>query len=197
MANHSIMSTFKSCSIKSSNEIIMSQMSMSTNKHRHFAQVCDWPRGHRHATPLIWDHWTSQGCHADKQQPNCQYLPSTTTNLPVNSFLYRLLCPNQGTKNRRQWWKMVKFVLVTTPDKSQSAHAEGLDYLKPITEEFQEKTVLIMPLFHAFGSLVTSLPTLRMGGCLAILPKFESESFVNALQVCSLTLLILIVLYIL
>ena len=83
---------------------------------------------------------------------------------------------------------MVKFVLVTTPDKSQSAHAEGLDYLKPITEEFQEKTVLIMPLFHAFGSLVTSLPTLRMGGCLAILPKFESESFVNALQVCSLTL---------
>ena len=105
-----------------------------------------------------------------------------------NSFLYRLLCPNQGTKNRRQWWKMVKFVLVTTPDKSQSAHAEGLDYLLPITEEFQEKTVLIMPLFHAFGSLVTSLPTLRMGGCLAILPKFESESFVNALQVCSLTL---------
>jgi len=65
---------------------------------------------------------------------------------------------------------------------SQSAHAEGLDYLLPITEEFQEKTVLIMPLFHAFGSLVTSLPTLRMGGCLAILPKFESESFVNALQ---------------
>ena len=105
------------------------------------------------------------------------------------AFWYRLLCPNQGTEKSTS---MVKNGKICAGDHnwwiSQSAHAEGLDYLLPITEEFQEKTVLIMPLFHAFGSLVTSLPTLRMGGCLAILPKFESESFVNALQVCSLTL---------
>ena len=39
-----------------------------------------------------------------------------------------------------------------------------------------------MPLFHAFGSLVTSLPTLRIGGSLVTLPKFESGTFVGALE---------------
>ena len=65
---------------------------------------------------------------------------------------------------------------------SQSAHAKGLEYLRPTSDDFQEKTVLIMPLFHAFGSLVTSLPTLRIGGSLVTLPKFEPKTFVGALE---------------
>ena len=64
---------------------------------------------------------------------------------------------------------------------SQSAHAKGLDYLRPTTDNFQEKTVLIMPLFHAFGSLVTSLPTLRVGGSLVTLPKFDPGTYVTSL----------------
>jgi len=64
---------------------------------------------------------------------------------------------------------------------SQADHAQGLDFIRPTTDDFQEKTVCVMPLFHAFGSLVTSLPTLRMGGQLVTLPKFEPERFIAAL----------------
>ena len=52
-----------------------------------------------------------------------------------------------------------------------STQAEGLDFLRPTTADFAEKTVLIMPLFHAFGSLVTAVPTLREGGSLVTLPN--------------------------
>ena len=64
---------------------------------------------------------------------------------------------------------------------SQAAHAEGLDYIKPITDSFQEKTVCIMPMFHAFGTLVTSLPALRVGGQVVTLPKFNPQIFIDSL----------------
>ena len=65
---------------------------------------------------------------------------------------------------------------------AQSADSRDLDYITPATDSFQSKTVCIMPMFHAFGTLVTSLPTLRCGGQVVTLPKFDPKTFVGSLE---------------
>ena len=47
-------------------------------------------------------------------------------------------------------------------------------------ETFQPKTICIMPMFHAFIN-VSVLPTLRGGGQVIILPKFDPKEFARAL----------------
>jgi len=59
---------------------------------------------------------------------------------------------------------------------------EELDFIKPATETFQPSTVCVLPLFHIFGSFVTSLPTMQVGGKVSFLPAFEPTSFLKALQ---------------
>ena len=53
-----------------------------------------------------------------------------------------------------------------------------LSYLS--LEIFQPKTICIMPMFHAFIN-VSVLPTLRGGGQVIILPKFDPKEFARAL----------------
>ena len=50
------------------------------------------------------------------------------------------------------------------------------------SETFQPSTVCVLPLFHIFGSFVTSLPTMQVGGKVSFLPAFEPTSFLKALQ---------------
>ena len=49
------------------------------------------------------------------------------------------------------------------------------------SDEYQAKTVCIMPMFHAFVN-VAVFPTLRAGGQVITLPKFEPFSYVEALE---------------
>ena len=49
-----------------------------------------------------------------------------------------------------------------------------------ITEFYQPKTLCIMPMFHAFNN-VAVLPTLRAGGQVITLPKFDPTTFIEAL----------------
>ena len=48
-------------------------------------------------------------------------------------------------------------------------------------DSFQPRTVCVMPMFHAFVN-VAVLPTLRAGGQVITLPKFEPFSYVEALE---------------
>ena len=43
-------------------------------------------------------------------------------------------------------------------------------------------SVCILPMFHAFGLFVTSLPTLHVGGKIVTLPTFEPNSFLKAVE---------------
>merc|ERR1711963_531107 len=57
-----------------------------------------------------------------------------------------------------------------------------LDFIKPATDTFQPSTVCVLPLFHIFGSTVTTFPTLQVGGKVSYLPAFEPKSFLKALE---------------
>ena len=52
---------------------------------------------------------------------------------------------------------------------------------KTCLDSFQPRTVCVMPMFHAFVN-VAVLPTLRAGGQVITLPKFEPFSYVEALE---------------
>ena len=53
--------------------------------------------------------------------------------------------------------------------------------MKICLDSFQPRTVCVMPMFHAFVN-VAVLPTLRAGGQVITLPKFEPFSYVEALE---------------
>ena len=53
--------------------------------------------------------------------------------------------------------------------------------IKNFLDSFQPRTVCVMPMFHAFVN-VAVLPTLRAGGQVITLPKFEPFSYVEALE---------------
>jgi len=57
-----------------------------------------------------------------------------------------------------------------------------MEFIEPATETFQPTTVCILPMFHAFGLFVTSLPTLHVGGKIVTLPTFEPNSFLKAVE---------------
>ena len=58
---------------------------------------------------------------------------------------------------------------------------KSLEFIQPATETFQPKTVCILPMFHAFGLMVTCLPGLHAGGKIVMLPSFEPKSFLAAM----------------
>ncbi|TRY61085.1 hypothetical protein TCAL_11080 [Tigriopus californicus] len=64
----------------------------------------------------------------------------------------------------------------------QSVYPDELEFLKFATEEFQPSTVCVLPLFHAFGLAVTTLPTLHVGGKVVLLPSFDPKTFLKALE---------------
>ena len=61
----------------------------------------------------------------------------------------------------------------------QNVYAKGLDFIDFATAKTQPTTICVLPMFHIFGLMVTSLPTLHVGGKIIILPKFESDAFVK------------------
>ena len=63
----------------------------------------------------------------------------------------------------------------------QMVQPKSLEFIEPASDNFQPKTVAVLPLFHAFGLLVTSLPGLHVGGKIVLMP-FEPKSFVSAME---------------
>ena len=63
----------------------------------------------------------------------------------------------------------------------QMVQPKSLEFIEPANDNFQPKTVAVLPLFHAFGLLVTSLPGLHVGGKIVLMP-FEPKSFVSAME---------------
>lgn len=61
-------------------------------------------------------------------------------------------------------------------------YGKELDFIEETTDDYQPKTICVLPMFHAFGMGVTSLPTLHAGGQVITLPSFEPTSFLNAME---------------
>ena len=65
---------------------------------------------------------------------------------------------------------------------SQMVYAKEINFIEETTVTYQPKTICVLPMFHAFGMGVTSLPTLHAGGQIITLPNFEPTSFINAME---------------
>jgi acyl-CoA synthetase (AMP-forming)/AMP-acid ligase II len=74
----------------------------------------------------------------------------------------------------------------------QNVYGQELNFIKLATDTFQPKIICVLPMFHIFGLLVTSLPTLRAGGQVITIPKFESNLFANTLETFKPTFLHLV-----
>ena len=72
----------------------------------------------------------------------------------------------------------------------QMVQPKSLEFIEPASDNFQPKTVAVLPLFHAFGLLVTSLPGLHVGGKIVLMP-FEPKSFVSAMERTKVRLILL------
>ena len=55
----------------------------------------------------------------------------------------------------------------------QNVYGDGMKFIKIAKDSYQSKTICVLPMFHVFGLCVTSLPTLRAGGLVVTLPKFD------------------------
>ena len=53
-------------------------------------------------------------------------------------------------------------------------------YILFIPDSYQPKTICIMPMFHAFVNFAV-FPTLRAGGQVITIPKFEPVAFIDVL----------------
>ena len=49
-------------------------------------------------------------------------------------------------------------------------------------DDFQQTLICLLPLFHIYSMNVTMSPTLRTGGKLLMLPKFDPKSFIRVLE---------------
>ena len=50
------------------------------------------------------------------------------------------------------------------------------------TDNHQQTLMCLLPLFHIYSMNVTMSPTLKTGGKLVMLPKFEPKSFIKMLE---------------
>ena len=64
----------------------------------------------------------------------------------------------------------------------QNVYGKELDFIKLATNAFQSKIICVLPMFHIFGLLVSSMPTLRAGGQVITIPKFEPNLFTTTLE---------------
>ena len=64
----------------------------------------------------------------------------------------------------------------------QNVYAKGLDFIDFPTSKTQPRTVCVLPMFHIFGLMVTSLMTLHVGGKIVTISKFEPQTFVNSIM---------------
>ena len=63
----------------------------------------------------------------------------------------------------------------------QNVYAKGLDFIDFPTAKTQPRTICVLPMFHIFGLMVTSLMTLHVGGKVITLSKFEADTFVKGI----------------
>ena len=63
----------------------------------------------------------------------------------------------------------------------QNVYAKGLDFIDFPTAKTQPRTVCVLPMFHIFGLMVTSLMTIHVGGKIVTCSKFEPNIFVNSI----------------
>ena len=64
----------------------------------------------------------------------------------------------------------------------QNVYCREIEFVKQATVNYQAKLIGVLPMFHIFGLAVSSLPTLRAGGQLITIPKFEPALFAETLK---------------
>ena len=64
----------------------------------------------------------------------------------------------------------------------QNVYAKGLDFIDFPTAKTQPRTVCVLPMFHVFGLLVTSLMTIHVGGKVVTISKFDPKVFRKSIQ---------------
>ena len=64
----------------------------------------------------------------------------------------------------------------------QNVYAKGLDFIDFPTARTQPRTVCVLPMFHVFGLLVTSLMTIHVGGKIVTISKFDPKIFVKSIK---------------
>ena len=79
-----------------------------------------------------------------------------------------------------------KGVMLTTRNLVSSiyltVYGEELEFIKFATDKFQSKTICVLPMYHVMGAMMTSMPTLRAGGQVITIPRFEPGLFSTALK---------------
>ena len=124
----------------------------------------------------------------DSSYSTYQRLIGNVSNGEVNEYQFQcdtwdevaLLPYSSGTTG------LPKGVMLTTKNLVsniyQNVYGKELDFIKHATDTFQSKIICVLPMFHIFGLFVTSMPTLRAGGQVITIPKFEPNLFAKTLK---------------
>jgi len=64
----------------------------------------------------------------------------------------------------------------------QQVHGKEINFIEETTDDYQPKTICVLPMFHIYGLAVTSLSTLHAGGQVITLPSFDPTTFLNAME---------------
>ena len=64
----------------------------------------------------------------------------------------------------------------------QNVYAKGLDFIDFPTARTQPRTICVLPMFHVFGLLVTSLMTIHAGGKIITISKFDPKVFTQSIK---------------
>ena len=64
----------------------------------------------------------------------------------------------------------------------QNVYCKGLDFIDFPTARTQPRTICVLPMFHAFGLIVTSLMTIHAGGQIITISKFDPKLFVKSIK---------------
>ena len=128
---------------------------------------------------VLLDKRTSEICYKDVIQVGESEWPSEVTETIDNEDVC-LLPYSSGTTG------LPKGVMLTAQNIIsniyQMVYAKEINFIEETTDSYQPKTICVLPMFHAFGMGVTSLPTIHAGGQVITLPSFEPNSFLNALE---------------
>ena len=128
------------------------------------------------------------GDSSNEDHPTYQDLIDQITSIEAKEFQFQgdtwnetaLLPYSSGTTG------LPKGVMLSTKNLIsniyQNVYAEELEFIKFATDTFQPKTICVLPMFHVFGLVHTSLPTLRAGGQVITIPKFEPNLFAATLE---------------
>ena len=128
---------------------------------------------------ILLDKRTSEICYKDIIKEGSQEWPQEVSEAMNNSDVC-LLPYSSGTTG------LPKGVMLTAQNVisniCQLVHGKEIDFIEETTEDYQPKTICVLPMFHIFGLAVTSLPTLYAGGQVITLPSFDPTTFLNAME---------------